>query len=148
MILKNLLFCKVCRCLSNSDGFHNNQFSACSAEFFKFVHRYYQELSFIISTLFCSDQSVPFGNVMFDRRVARGSTCASVPTLVSILLIFLNKHFFHEIRIYLDRWGTIDSSEASGSETKTFGEKTCSSASLQNARRQDRFTSSSSRKKT
>ncbi|XP_025991863.1 radial spoke head protein 3 homolog isoform X2 [Solenopsis invicta] len=28
------------------------------------------------------DQSVPFGNIMFDRRVARGSTFASVPTLI------------------------------------------------------------------
>ncbi|KYQ57627.1 Radial spoke head protein 3 like protein [Trachymyrmex zeteki] len=28
------------------------------------------------------DQSVPFGNIMFDRRVARGSTCASIPTLI------------------------------------------------------------------
>ncbi|XP_071570668.1 radial spoke head protein 3 homolog isoform X1 [Temnothorax nylanderi] len=28
------------------------------------------------------DQSVPFGNIMFDRRVARGSTIASVPTLI------------------------------------------------------------------
>ncbi|XP_071630331.1 radial spoke head protein 3 homolog isoform X3 [Temnothorax longispinosus] len=29
-----------------------------------------------------ADQSVPFGNIMFDRRVARGSTIASVPTLI------------------------------------------------------------------
>ncbi|KYN00339.1 Radial spoke head protein 3 like protein [Cyphomyrmex costatus] len=29
-----------------------------------------------------ADQSVPFGNIMFDRRVARGSTFASVPTLI------------------------------------------------------------------
>ncbi|XP_012538107.1 radial spoke head protein 3 homolog isoform X2 [Monomorium pharaonis] len=28
------------------------------------------------------DQSVPFGNIMFDRRVARGSTFASAPTLI------------------------------------------------------------------
>ncbi|XP_012056616.1 PREDICTED: radial spoke head protein 3 homolog [Atta cephalotes] len=28
------------------------------------------------------DQSVPFGNIMFDRRVVRGSTCASIPTLI------------------------------------------------------------------
>ncbi|KAL0133046.1 hypothetical protein PUN28_000650 [Cardiocondyla obscurior] len=31
---------------------------------------------------FRGDQSVPFGNIMFDRRVARGSTFASVPTLI------------------------------------------------------------------
>lgn len=28
------------------------------------------------------DQSVPYGNIMFDRRVARGSTFASAPTLI------------------------------------------------------------------
>ncbi|XP_018349345.1 PREDICTED: radial spoke head protein 3 homolog B isoform X2 [Trachymyrmex septentrionalis] len=29
-----------------------------------------------------TDHSVPFGNIMFDRRVVRGSTCASIPTLI------------------------------------------------------------------
>lgn len=29
-----------------------------------------------------ADQSVPYGNIMFDRRVARGSTFASAPTLI------------------------------------------------------------------
>lgn len=87
---------------------------------------------------------------MFDRRVARGSTFASVPTLVSTSLIFRSEKsvFFREIRIYLDRWGTIDSSEASGSETKTFGEETCSSASVQSACRQNGFATSGSWKKT
>ncbi|KAL6422086.1 hypothetical protein ACFW04_010859 [Cataglyphis niger] len=28
------------------------------------------------------EQSIPFGNIMFDRRVARGSTCAPVPALI------------------------------------------------------------------
>ncbi|XP_011059504.1 PREDICTED: radial spoke head protein 3 homolog isoform X3 [Acromyrmex echinatior] len=29
-----------------------------------------------------TDHSIPFGNIMFDRRVVRGSTCASIPTLI------------------------------------------------------------------
>ncbi|XP_025268152.1 radial spoke head protein 3 homolog isoform X2 [Camponotus floridanus] len=35
----------------------------------------------MLSTL-RGEQSVPFGNIMFDRRVARGSTFAPVPTLI------------------------------------------------------------------
>jgi len=49
------------------------------------------------TTLFCSDQSVPFGNIMFDRRVARGSTFASAPTLVSNSLIFRNERLYNRI---------------------------------------------------
>lgn len=32
-----------------------------------------------------SDQTIPFGNIMYDRRVIRGSTFAAPPALVSIL---------------------------------------------------------------
>ncbi|CAK9817385.1 Radial spoke head protein 3 homolog [Anthophora plagiata] len=41
-----------------------------------------QSSSFTNFPFLCSDQSVPFGNIMFDRRVIRGSTFTAPPVLI------------------------------------------------------------------
>jgi len=62
---------------------------------------------------------------------------------------FLQMHqrkLFRSLRLQTDRWGTIDGSEASGSQTEVRDEETRSGC--QNARRKGRFTSSGSRQET
>lgn len=56
--------------------------------------------------------------------------------------------FFHGISVHPDRWGTIDSNETGGSETKTFGEETCTTAGFQSTRNENGFAASGFRQKT
>lgn len=51
-------------------------------------------------------------------------------------------------RTYIDRWWTIDRSEASGSQAKTFGAETCPSACYQSARYENRLAATGSRQET
>lgn len=84
-----------------------------------------------------SDHTIPFGNIMYDRRVIRGSTFAAPPALVSILYLIVKKEvfgsfsfFFYVVNI-IDRWRTIDSGKASGSKKEASSKKKGASSNLQ-----------------
>lgn len=87
---------------------------------------------------------------MFDRRVVRGSTFAAAPVLVRFFRSWKSvcSGGIKSSLFVSDRWRTIDSRQASGSQKEKFGEETGPGIGHEKFGGQSRFATPCSRPKT